>query len=207
VLLQEGYRRGDLSLVYPTARATGPLLSASFAVIVLHERISVQTALGGLVIVAGVLCLAGGVRRGGPRAPVSLAFGLAVGVLIGIYTVWDAHAVKVLAVPPLILDYCGNIGRAVFLSPIGYARRDIVARCWREHWKGLLVVGLLTPLSYILVLYALTFTSVVYVAPAREVSVLIAILMGSVLLKEGDLRRRLFWGAVILVGMVLLATG
>ena len=54
---------------------------------------------------------------------------------------------------------------------------------------------------------AMTFTPVVYVAPLRESSVLLTVLMGSILLHEGDLKRRLGWALVIMVGVSLLATG
>ena len=68
-------------------------------------------------------------------------------------------------------------------------------------------IAVFNPLAYILVLVALTFTPVVYVAPARELSVLITVLLGTLLLGEGLLKQRLFWATVIMAGMVLLATG
>ena len=76
-----------------------------------------------------------------------------------------------------------------------------------NHRIEVIAIAVFNPLAYILVLYALTFTPVVYVAPTREVSVLITVLMGSFLLGEGDLRRRMIWATVILIGTVLLATG
>ncbi|MBZ0124214.1 MAG: DMT family transporter, partial [Roseovarius sp.] len=171
LLLQAGYRRGDLSLVYPVARATGPLLSTSFAVMFLGESLTLQMAAGALVIVLGVLMLTGGLRSGARQLGVSLAFGMGVGVLIGSYTVWDAYAVAVLAVPPLLLDYASNLGRLVILAPAAYRARAAMGRHWRDHRGGVLAIAVLSPLAYILVLYALTFTPVAYVAPLRESSV------------------------------------
>ncbi len=71
----------------------------------------------------------------------------------------------------------------------------------------MIAIAVFNPLAYILVLYALTFTPVVYVAPAREVSVLITVLMGTLLLGEQGLRRRMGWAVLILAGMTILATG
>lgn len=206
LLLQQGYRRGDLSLVYPTARATGPLLSTTFAVLILGERMSVQIAAGALAIIVGVLFLTGGMKPGGRKVGASVLFGLGAGLLISSYTVWDAYTVSTLLVPPLLLDYASTVGRCILLAPIAAKRKTLVATHWREHRFGVLAIALFNPLAYILVLYALTFTPVVYVAPTREMGVLIAVMMGSVLLGEGDLKRRLLWAAVILVGVVLLAT-
>ncbi len=207
LLLQQGYRRGDLSLVYPTARATGPLLSTAFAVVVLSETLTVQAAIGATVVVVGVVCLSGGLRRGARKLAISLGFGVAIGCLIATYTVWDAYAVTALMVPPLLMDYGSGALRAAALAPWGIRRWEQVRRHWRDHPVAVLAIALFNPLAYILVLYALTFTPVVYVAPTRELSVVIAVIMGSVLLGEGDLRRRLLWATVILAGVSLLATG
>ena len=62
-------------------------------------------------------------------------------------------------------------------------------------------------MACILVLHALTFTPVAYVAPLCEVSVLLTVLAASLLLGEGRLRPRLIWSAVIVGGVVLLAQG
>ncbi|MCB1744483.1 MAG: EamA family transporter [Gammaproteobacteria bacterium] len=207
LLLQRGYRFGDLSVVYPTARATGPLLSSGFAVLVLGEQLSAQALLGVVAIVGGVLLLSGGLSASSHRVSRSLLFGLAVGALIGGYTVWDAYAVATLMIPPLLLDYVSSIGRTLLLAPLAARRKAAVRTLWREQRFGVLCIALLSPLAYILVLYALTFTPVVYVAPAREVSVPLSVLLGAWLLGEPDLRRRLVWAAVVFAGVVLLASG
>ena len=208
LLLQTGYRRGDLSLVYPTARATGPVLSATMAVLLLGEALTPQIAAGGSIVVFGVLMLANRRRRiAGEHALASVGFGLGAGVLIGSYTVWDAWSVSVLMIPPLLLDYANAIARTVLLAPVAYRRRDRVLKIWQTHRSGVFVIAIFSPLAYILVLYAMTFTPVIYVAPIRETSVLMGVLAGSLLLGEGHLKWRLTWAAVILFGVVLLAAG
>ncbi|PCJ90344.1 MAG: hypothetical protein COA52_10360 [Hyphomicrobiales bacterium] len=207
LLLQRGYRVGDLSLVYPTARATGPFLSTIFAVLFLGETITSQTLLGAVAVIFGVVCLTGGFKRGAKKLTASLGFGLGAGLLIGSYTAWDAYAVSVLLIPPLLLDYASSLGRAIVLAPVAMRRMGLVRGYWREHRMGVLAIAFFNPLAYILVLYALTFTPVVYVAPTREISVLLTVLLGSLLLGEGDLKRRLGWACLILCGVVLLATG
>ena len=205
LLLQQGYRHGDLSLVYPTARATGPFLSTIFAVVVLGEHMTPQIAAGGLAIIVGIVFLTGGFGGRAKHATRSLLFGVAIGSLIGSYTVWDAYTVRTLLVPPLLLEYASILMRLAILSPFAIRRRDLVKRHWQEHRVGVVTVAVLGPLAYILVLIALVFTPVVYVAPAREVSVLITVAIGTLLLKEGDFSRRMGWAILILAGMVLLA--
>jgi len=206
LLLQIGYQKGDLSVVYPTARATGPILSISFAVILLGETLSPQIVAGGAVIIFGVLMLTGGTRKSSGNAITSLGFGIGAGLLIGSYTAWDAYAVTSLLIPPLLLDYASSVMRAVMLAPIALKRHKLVRDLWNRHRFGVLVIAIFNPLAYILVLVALTFTPVVYVAPIRELSVLLTVLMGSILLQEGYLKHRLFWAIIILTGVVILAT-
>ena len=207
LLLQQGYRRGDLSLVYPVARATGPFLSTLFAVSVLGENLTVQIAVGGLAIIVGIVFLTGGFDWSSARRTSSLLFGVSTGVLIGSYTVWDAYAVSALAIPPLLLDYGSNLARALFLAPYAVTRKKLIVKHWREHKLAVIGIAVFTPLAYMLVLTALVFTPIVYVAPAREVSVLITVAMGSILLGEGELRRRMGWACLILSGMVMLVLG
>ena len=206
LLLQLAYKKGDLSIIYPTARATGPLLSVSMAVLLLGESLSLQMGIGGGIIIVGILMLTGQFSRHWRNAFMPLTFGLATGLLIGGYTVWDAYAVSILLIPPLLLDYVANLGRTILLSPLAWHRRESVCNIWNSHRFGVLAIAVFSPLAYILVLMALQFTPVVFVAPIRELSVLITVLMGSILLGEGNLKHRLLWASVILLGVVTLAT-
>ena len=67
--LQRGYRDGDLSLVYPVARGSGPVLATIGAVVLLGERPSALTLVGGAVVVLAILSLAAPAVRAGARAP------------------------------------------------------------------------------------------------------------------------------------------
>jgi len=58
--LQRGYRLGDISLVYPIARGSGPMLSSIVAILFLGERLGI---LGIMAIGVGIFFLAGGIRR------------------------------------------------------------------------------------------------------------------------------------------------
>ena len=205
--LQLGYRHGELSLVYPIARATGPLLATLFAVVVLGEQISVQVVAGGMCIVVGVLFLSGGLRSRHLSKGPSMLFGLGTGVLIGCYTVWDAYAVSVALIAPLVLDYFANLFRGVALMPYALKRKPALISLWRRHKLSVFGIALLSPLAYILVLYVYTYTPVVYVAPLREVSVLFTVMLGAVLLKESEVASRMTWGVLIVVGIGLLVSG
>lgn len=206
LLLQAGYRKGDLSLVYPVARASGPILSTAFAILFLGEIVTFQMAIGALITILGVLFLTGGLGPARQNTSTSLTFGIGAGVLIGSYTAWDAYTVSVLLIPPLLLDYISSIGRLVILTPIANRNRHLIYNHWNNHKAGVIAIAVFNPLAYILILYALTFTPVSFVAPTREFSVLLTVLAGSFILGEGKLKQRLGWAAVILVGMILLVS-
>ena len=208
VLLNEGYRAGDLSLVYPLARGTGPLLSSFAAILLLGERPSMIALAGGFMIVGGVIVLTYSPRRiaqAGARKPVGYA--LVTGTFIAAYTLWDKQAVSTFAVAPILLDWGANVGRILILTPFALRHWSKARNEWRTHRFEAIGVALLVPLSYILVLTAMQFTPVSYVAPAREISILIGAAMGARFLAEGDVQRRLVGACAMVLGVVALAVG
>ena len=206
VLLQRGYAVGDLSLVYPLARGTGPLLATAAAIILLGERPGPVVLLGIGLITIGVFLLTtepGSVRKAGWREGV--IYGLLTGAFIAAYTVWDKHAVSALLIPPLLQSWVTTLVTTGLLTPLAVRNRGKVLAIWREHKVEALGVAVLSPLSYILILMALVFTPVSYVAPAREISILIGAAMGASLLAEGDARRRISAAGVMVLGIAALA--
>ena len=214
-VLLTGYRKADLTVVYPVARGSGPLLASLGAVLVLGETITLLGGMGILAVCGGVFLIAGGPRlfRGDGGDPAAHAKALAgvrwgamTGALIAGYTVIDGYAVKVLLIGPVLVDYVGNVLRVPILAwPVLRDRGAFVAAA-RLQWKHALIVATLGPLAYILVLYALKMAPLSHVAPAREVSMLFAALIGGRLLGEGDRALRLVGAAFIAMGVIALAT-
>jgi drug/metabolite transporter (DMT)-like permease len=213
--LLRGYRLSDLTVVYPVARGTGPLLASLGAVVFLGERLSPLAAAGLAGVVVGVFFIAGGpslwARAHDPqqrhRVRLGLVWGALTGALIAAYTLIDGYAVKVLLISPILVDYVGNLLRLPFLLPAALRDRRGFAALWRAQWRAALVVAVLGPLGYVLVLYAMQLAPLSHVAPAREVSMLFAALLGGRLLGEGDRAWRLLGAACIAAGVGALALG
>jgi drug/metabolite transporter (DMT)-like permease len=213
-VLLTGYRKSDLTVVYPVARGSGPLLAALGAVALLGERLTLLGGAGVLAVCGGVFLVAGGpaLWRGShdaathQRALAGVRWGMLTGALIAGYTVIDGYAVKVLLIGPVLVDYVGNLLRVPLLLPPSL--RDVAGlrSAWRGQWRHALVVATLGPLAYILVLYAVQMAPVSHVAPAREVSMLFAALIGGRLLGETDRGLRLVGAACMAAGVIALAT-
>jgi drug/metabolite transporter (DMT)-like permease len=208
--LQRGYQKAEFSVVYPVARGTGPMLATIGAVLVLGEHPTSQVLLGMLAVVAGIGLIAtqgdlAAFRR--PGGQTGVRWGTATGGLIAAYTVVDAYSVKQVGVAPVVLDWFANLLRFFLLAPIVIANPKRAREKMRGFWWLALGVGLLSPLSYILVLAALDLGAPLsIVAPMREMSMMIGALMGMVVLHEKVGPWRLIGCAVLIAGVILLSS-
>ncbi|HEV8222599.1 MAG TPA: DMT family transporter [Streptosporangiaceae bacterium] len=143
------------------------------------------------------------------RSPASTAIGFAIatGVFIASYTLWDRYAVATLGTSALLQGYATFPFMAVVFALPARRAADRTALVWHRYRAQVAGAAVLMPLAYILVLAALAFTAVSVVAPAREVSVLLGVLMGGRLLGEGSVARRLTAAVAIAGGIIAIAVG
>jgi uncharacterized membrane protein len=206
--LLRGYRAGDLSVVYPVARGTGPLLSFFGAILVLGEHPSLLSAVGVLSVSSGILFLSGGTSAfQNKTGRAGLFWGALTGLVIATYTLTDGYSVKVLMLSPVLVDYAGNLFRTVVLSPSAWQERAALPMQYRRYWKEALGISILTPIGYILVLFAMRLAPVSHVAPVREMSMMIGAYWGTKLLNEGFAARRMVGSALIAAGVAALSLG
>lgn len=209
--LMNGYRVADLSIVYPVARGTGPLLASVAAIVALGESPGRGKSIGIGAVVLGIFTMA---SQGQWRmflqkdAWPGVRWGIITGTLIAAYSLADAWAVKTLLIAPVLLDWISSLGGSVLLAPVVWKRRDAVRSLMHGRWLMAFYVGLASPLAYILVLYALHLgAEVSQVAPLRESSMVVATLAGAWLLKESVGLARWAGCGMILLGVVLIALG
>ena len=207
VLLQRGYAIGDLSLVYPLARGTGPLLATAAAIVLLGERPGTVALLGIALITIGVFMLTmepGNARKAGWGK--SVVYGLLTGAFIAAYTIWDKHAVSALLIRlscragsrPWSPRGCSPPGRAPSREGAGDLARTQDRGARRRGAQPALVY----PGPYGARLHACKLRG-----SGREISILIGAAMGASLLAEGDVRRRLVAATVMVLGFAALALG
>lgn len=192
------YDRGDLSVVYPVARGSAPLLTAVGAALLLDDSPGGWGILGVILIAAGILAVVRG-RRGG------LIWALACGSFISGYTLVDGGAVRAEGgslryTAALFLINALTLG-AVAIARRGWPRFRDAARIGGAR---LILGGAASAAAYLLVLIAVRWAPLAGVAALRETSVVFGALAGWCLLGEPFGRARVGAAAVIATGVVLL---
>jgi drug/metabolite transporter (DMT)-like permease len=208
--LGAAYDREDLSVVYPVARGTGIALVPLVAGLALGERVSPMGGLSIGVIVAGVVIahtrgsgwsslagLAASFRRPGTQLAVL------TGIAIALYSTWDKQGVVLMSpVVYVLFPFLGPSLAGIGLLPRRWPaiRRELAA-----SRAAILAAAVLSPVAYLLVLFALTLSQVSYVAPTREIGIVFGAVLGARALKEGHQINRLLGSAAIVVGIFGLA--
>jgi drug/metabolite transporter (DMT)-like permease len=208
LLLQRGYQKSDLSVVYPLARGSAPLFSTLGAVVVLAEQPTLNSFVGLIFIIAGVLVITNlKFRSDDSKVNLGVAFGIGTGCMIGLYTLWDKEAIVHYHLSPLLITYASHIIGAAILAPLAFREKEKIREEIKFHRWYILGISVLSPVSYLLVLEAMKTTPVIYIGPARELSIVFGVFMGSRLMDEKHVRRRLLASLIILIGIVFLALG
>ena len=208
LVLQRAYRTGDLSLVYPLARGTGPALSTIAAILILDEKPSRVAILGVILVILGVVLLTSRDKtESASRSASAIKWGFLCGVCIATYSVWDKIGVDEIEIPPVMLETAASLGISIMLAPYALRNWETAKRHWRDNRREIVGIAVLAPASYILILTAMSFTDLSYVAPSREISVLIGAILGKRLLGEEHSGRRIVAACAMVAGLIALAMG
>jgi len=216
VCLSAAYGRGDLSLVYPLARGSAPLLSILIGIGLLGERLGLPAAIGVAALVTGILLVARpwrALRAAGREHRGAIGFALATGASIAAYSAVDRVGVRILepwlygaflaVFATVILAVTVEVGRrSGIISTPAVAERP--TSVWRDG-----VAGVLSLTAYLLILFAYSQAPLAAVAPLRESGIVLAAAWGALRLGESNGRReaitRIAAAALVVAGAVLLA--
>jgi drug/metabolite transporter (DMT)-like permease len=207
IVLQKGYQKSDFSIVYPLARGTGPLFSVVAAVLILGESPGLSGWFGIGSILVGILLIAGFpqiLRAAGGRLKDGIVWGALTGISIAAYTVIDGYAVKVLGMSPVIYYVLGLALRTALLAPAALRSPQLLAGQWSLNRRYIIAVGVLSPFAYTLVLFAMARAPLSYVAPVRELSMLVGVIFGARLLRERYTFSRIVGTALMVLGVIML---
>jgi drug/metabolite transporter (DMT)-like permease len=205
------YERGDLSLVYPLARGSGPLFVPFLAVALIHEHLTILGIVGIALVVLGIYVIhLQSFSRRALVAPFTALRGggaslwaLCTGGTIAGYSLNDKVGVG-FVFPPVYI-YLAVVGAWLFLTPPVLAReRGRLKAEWRLNRLPILAVAFLSTFTYMMVLFALRMSRVSYVAAVREVSIVFSSLFGIAWLREQYGRQKLLGSVLIALGVVFI---
>jgi drug/metabolite transporter (DMT)-like permease len=208
VALGRSYRSGEFSLVYPIARGLGVALVPVLAAPILGEWPSALGAMGIALVVAGIVALQW--RSPSPCAPgrrVRLGPGtgwaLLTGVTIAAYVLVDKAGVSRLhPVPYIGLMFVGSL---LLLLPAALGRAERLGAEWRHNWRTILAASAMTLIAYLLVLFAFRLSKASYVVAAREVSIVVSVVIGRLWFDERGGAARVAGALLVLAGVVAIA--
>jgi uncharacterized membrane protein len=221
IFLAAAYRRGDLSVVYPLARGTAPLLAVFIGVVLLGERLGVAGSLGVIALIIGFLWLqrpwraiaiarAGGTGARKAAADSAILYALATGVMIATYTAIDRVGTRQIEPIPYaaILTVTCSV---LLLTWVALVAGGDLLRYGPEAARRAAVGGWLTLAAYLCILVALSVAPLSGVAPLRESATVFAAAWGAVRMGEASDRpeaaRRIGASVLIVGGALLLAVG
>jgi drug/metabolite transporter (DMT)-like permease len=203
--LGRAYASGAYSLVYPVARGLGVALVPVLALVAFGERLSPLGSVGIGLVVLGIVALhlipAGGAV---PAAAVrgSLLWPVVTGLTIASYSLVDKAGVARLDPVPYMLLL--EAGCALLGLPLLWMRGAAVRR-ELGRWPSIVVAATMSSLAYTLVLFAFQLSKTGYVVAARELSIVLSAVIGSLWLREGRLGSRLVGAMIVLTGVVCIA--
>jgi drug/metabolite transporter (DMT)-like permease len=207
--LGRAYRAGEFSVVYPVARGLGVALVPVIALVIFDERPSPLGGAGVGLVVTGIVALHLAGRGWGPAAAAVRHLGpgtwwaLATGLMTAAYSLVDkAGVARLHPLPYITLMF---LGMSVLLLPVVLADPGRLRREWTVNWPTILPAAVMTMLAYLLVLFAFQLSKAAYVVAAREVSIVLSALIGTLWFREGRLLPRLAGAAVVLAGVVCVA--
>ena len=205
VFLINGYRHGDLGVVYPLARGSAPLLIAVSGTLVAGEHFPPLAMAGLAVASVGIVSLSfeDGLPRKGALKPIFFAFGTALWITA--YTLADGLGVREAGVELSYILWLFVLEAVTFCPFVIALRRTTWKPYYLAHWRGLWFSGLVSAMAYGLVIYVMSTHPMAWVSALRETSVVIAVLIGAFFLKERHLLYRVTAALIVVGGIVLMS--
>lgn len=206
LVLVRAYGLGDFAQVYPLSRGSAPLLTAILGFLLLNEAMEPFELAGMLLIVAGILGLALETSAGVLQlSRPALLYSLLTGLCITAYSLVDGIGVRLSGNSASFILWMFFLDG--FLVPlIAFTRRPraVFLSTIKAVWKTGLLVSLLSTTGYAIIVWAFSQERIAPVAVLRETSVLFAILISVLFIKEAFSTLRVLIACLILAGIILL---
>jgi drug/metabolite transporter (DMT)-like permease len=203
-LLARAYQEGEISVVYPVARGSAPLLILVFSVAVLGVSPSALAIAGVCLVGTGVMVLRGSALAARPH---DFRLALAIAAAIASYTLLDKYGLRHADALPYVELVVGPPAVVYFLM---LARRRGASAMRAELRPETFAAAVAIFGAFALALAAIKLAptaAVASVQAVRETSVVIAVVLARLVLGERVTRARLAGATVVLAGVAAIAAG
>lgn len=200
--LGRAYQHGDLSVVYPIARGVVPALVSLWAYLLLGEVLPLLVWFGIGLIVTGIVLSNWKALRSGIGMS-ALVLSLCTGLCISIYSLVDGVGVR-LSGNTLSYWAWGAFLHLFIAGFCGWRKRNTLAQLPPKIWAIGIAGGMVSMTAYGMILYAKNFAPLGAVSALRETSVIFATLIGFLVLKEGNWKRRLGAAVLMVIGVAVI---
>jgi drug/metabolite transporter (DMT)-like permease len=203
--LIESYRAGDMGQVYPIARGSAPLLTATATTVFVGERLGLLGWCGIVLLVAGVMLLS--LRGGRDLARLdrrAVGFALFTAVTICAYSVVDGVGARLSGSPNAYsIALFTGIAPVMVVYALARRGREVIPAMGR-NWRLGLAGGALQFGSYAVAIWVMTLAPIAIVAALRETSVLFGAAIAVIFLKEPLRASRIVAALMIVAGLALI---
>lgn len=204
LFLLKSYQYGDLSHVYPIARGAGPLIVSLVSFVIIGEVLSVACQVGVMLIAIGIMSLAFNKGLHILENKKALRFALITGTFIASYTMVDGMGARKAGNPHSYLVWIMFMDAILFLTVFFIFNRKQSRNFFKSTWKQGMLAGLFSYTAYGIVIWAMTKAPIAPVAALRETSIILAVFIGSILLKERVNPLQVLATGVVLAGAILV---
>ena len=208
--LLTAYRYGDYTRVYPIARGTGPVVVTIVLLLFFGVKLSIYELLGIIIISIGILSISTQDRHSffpwiARKNAKAISFALLTGLFIGGYSIVDGYGARASFSPLSFMGWAFVLNALMFPILLKVMNKgDVVKRVFSEakllFWFG----GTISYIVYAIVVWGYTKAPIPLVSALRETSVIIALLIGTIFLKERFTILKTLSVLVIFVGVILL---
>jgi len=204
LFLLAAYRAGDLSQVYPLARGAAPLLVAGVSVVFLGVQLSWAEIAAVVTIGTGIMSLTLVRRSDGLRNGRAALLAITTGGFIAAYSLVDGTGARIAQTALGFYGWLSAINAVLFAAIMHVRRPGIVTDLWRRHWRLALTAGGGSFCAYAMVTWAFTVAPIALVSALRETSIIFALLLGVLVLRERLDLMKLFATVCTILGLGLL---
>lgn len=198
--LVRAFEVADMSASYPVMRGTAPVFAALGGIMILGDAITVPVAVGMGLVTSGILLSA--IGRNLTRA--ALGYSLMTGLAVACYTVLDAGGARHAPSPMSYIAWAFFILGAGVGAGFGTWRGRAFLAYTRSNWRSCVAAGALGVVSYGLAILAYSMGDLPRLAPLRESSILFALVIAILFLREKADRLKIAGGTLIFAGVVTL---